>query len=409
MVVIITVDKRLASNLWGRSGSDYSEAWRFSEVHRRVAQVAILIDEGDQTVRWLGRAVPGRRVSTRDRLLKIQELERIDPIPTSAIRQYWTDEVGRLSGEQDGMLTDAEGHQAVDALVAINPHLASIIQRLDRDDASLLGSGARGELRNQERDALGLVLTLANIDRAPLGDWNPPGGDIPFLAGMPGYVEREDALVDHDLHRFGDWAHNRQTRVGWQTFREGDRRVFVMNANRSAVEHSLGVDMVYYNETRDSFVLVQYKKMRPEMQKGGKRALRYRPDERLSAEVERMQRINEVCAAAGGEYRLNWGASWLKLCDPDPAIEDPTALIRGMYFALDHFRELLVTSRGPQGGIRIGYDTVDRHLSNTLFIDLVRDGWIGSRGPASDQIKAIIRESLASGRAVLFGVEPKRQ
>ena len=26
---------------------------------------------------------------------------------------------------------------------------------------------------------------------------------------------------------------------------------------------------------------------------------------------------------AESEYRLNWGASWLKLCGPDPAIEDP--------------------------------------------------------------------------------------
>ena len=78
-----------------------------------------------------------------------------------------------------------------------------------------------------------------------------------------------------------------------------------------------------------------------------------------------------------------------------------------MYFAREHFEELLDKQRRPRNGMRIGYNDVDRYFSNTMFVDLVRDGWIGSRGPASDAIKSLIRESLDSGRAVVFGVEPR--
>lgn len=37
--------------------------------------------------------------------------------------------------------------------------------------------------------------------------------------------------------------------------------MFVMNANRTPVERTLGVDLVYWNEQERAFVLVQYKKM----------------------------------------------------------------------------------------------------------------------------------------------------
>lgn len=63
---------------------------------------------------------------------------------------------------------------------------------------------------------------------------------------------------------------------------------------------------------------------------------------------------------------------------------------------------------GPRGGVRIGYDNVDRYFNNTSFTDLVRDGWVGSRGVAvaTAQIATLVRRSLDTGHAVLIGVEP---
>jgi len=410
MVAIITVEKGFSSHLAekaaGRPGPDYSEAWRFENWHGRTTQLVIMVDRPSAAIRWLGRAVRGRRVSSRDVRVNVVELHGIEPIEIDRIRQYWPDPRNRLSGGNDGILEDSEAVGFLNALLTVNNELGPLLQLLDRPGTPLLGTGARGELFNQERDALGLILELSGIDRTELERWVPPVEDVPFLTGLSSYVEREDVMVDHDLHRFGDWA-GKTARVGWHTFTNGSRRVFVMNANRSPVERTLGVDMVYYNENRNSFVLVQYKKMRPEKVRGGKQSLFYRPDDQLWVEIEQMRRVDKLCGTAEGEYRLNWGASWFKLCDPDPAIEDPTALIKGMYFALDHFEELLGKERGPRGGIRIGYDDVDRYFSNTMFLDLVRDGWIGSRGPASETLKSLVQESLASGRAVMLGLEPR--
>jgi hypothetical protein len=45
-------------------------------------------------------------------------------------------------------------------------------------------------------------------------------------------------------------------------FQQGPRKLTVINVNRSGVEHALGVDLVYYNHEFDSYVLVQYKRMK---------------------------------------------------------------------------------------------------------------------------------------------------
>lgn len=42
-----------------------------------------------------------------------------------------------------------------------------------------------------------------------------------------------------------------------------------------------------------------------------------------------------------------------------------------------------------------------------MFIDLVKDGWIGSRGAATDQIEQLIRESLETRHAVLVGIQTR--
>ncbi len=88
-----------------------------------------------------------------------------------------------------------------------------------------------------------------------------------------------------------------------------------MNANRTPVEHTLGVDVVYFNEARGSFVLVQYKKMREEGS-DGRKALSYRPDDSLDDELERMRRIDALCMEQSGEFRLLTTACWMKLCNP---------------------------------------------------------------------------------------------
>jgi hypothetical protein len=78
---------------------------------------------------------------------------------------------------------------------------------------------------------------------------------------MAGGIAHEDALISYDTGRFRRWTEVPSARVEWRVFGSGDKKIFIMNANTKPVEHSLGVDLVYFNESRRSFVLVQYKKM----------------------------------------------------------------------------------------------------------------------------------------------------
>jgi hypothetical protein len=48
---------------------------------------------------------------------------------------------------------------------------------------------------------------------------------------------------------------------------------------------------------------------------------------------------------------------------------------------------------------------VPRHFSNTQFIDLVRDGWIGSRGAGTELLRNVIKESIETRHSVVLGVQ----
>jgi hypothetical protein len=305
-----------------------------------------------------------------------------------------------------GILPEHGGQAVVRAIIEMRPHEAGLIRSLQRPLDVRFPRGAAGELLNQERDGLGLLLGLAGVGRQVLRSWSSSQAGIPFLDGLPERSIMEDHLIVHDTERFGSWLPRETGHVAWRSFTDGRNKIFVMNANRTAVEHTLGVDVVYWNEQRSSFVLVQYKKMRRESDEpAGPTHLEYRPDHNLSGELERMRQVDAQCRPQPGDFRLLSTPCWFKLCDPSGHVGDPTDLIKGMYFAREHFEELMQTCRGPRGGTVITYENSTRHLSNTLFIELVRDGWIGSSGSASDQIRDLVRESISTGHAVLFGAQ----
>jgi hypothetical protein len=58
---------------------------------------------------------------------------------------------------------------------------------------------------------------------------------------------------------------------------------------------------------------------------------------------------------------------------------------------------------GDKGGKRIGYNDVDgRYLNNTQFIDLFKNGWIGSSNLSSQTITKIIQEILENKRSLIL-------
>jgi hypothetical protein len=398
-----TIRELLQKNtLFGETIS-FSQASRRKEWEGAKPHLALILLEDE--VSLLGRAQAGQAITTFDRIIRVTEAQHISPIPMQELREALP---RRHQGilERTGILPKGGGGAIVRALIELRPHEVDLIRSLQRPSRIIFPRGYAGELLNQERDGLGLLLGLAGIGRQALRSWSPSPHGVPFLAGIPDRTPLEDHLIAHDVERFGSWVPGETGEVAWRSFTDGRRRVFIMNANRTAIEHTLGVDVVYWNEQESSFVLVQYKKMRKESDApDGPSRLVYRPDGNLEAELERMRQVDAQCTQHAGNFRLLSTPCWLKLCDPSGRVGDPADLVKGMYFAREHFEEIMQTSRGPRGGTAISYQNASKHLSNTLFIELVRDGWIGSSGSATEQIQDLVRESISTGHSVLLGVQ----
>jgi hypothetical protein len=231
-----------------------------------------------------------------------------------------------------------------------------------------------------------LLLDIAGVSRGVLRMWNQPPAATPFLHGMSSTPALEDHLIAYDVERFSDWVNVATDDVAWRAFASARRRIFVMNAKRTPVERTLGVDVVYWNDQDKAFVLVQYKKMTREStgkSRSGSTAYRgiYRPDRNLLAELARMAAIDALCEQQPGDFRLLPTPCWLKLCRFDVQVRDLAALVGGMYLARVHFEELITKSAGRRGAKHLTYD----------HVELVKDGWIGSRGAATGQIEQPVR------------------
>ncbi len=104
-------------------------------------------------------------------------------------------------------------------------------------------------------------------------------------------------------------------------------------------------------------------------------------------------------------YRLNIDGFYYKLCPSRQYDVNGTEMIRGMYLPLEYFDGLLSLSdnTGPLGGPIVTYDNARRHLNNSVFIHLVQNGWIGTRGAGSNAFAEIVGNSIRNGSEVIYG------
>lgn len=253
-----------------------------------------------------------------------------------------------------------------------------------------------------EHDAVGVALNMSGIDRKPILDRWTGSNLAPFLTGLDEFRLLEDRMIDFDATVFGEWVRESSSLVGLATFQQRGRKLTIVNVNRTDVEHALGVDLVYYNHHFDAYVLVQYKRMRQHSTAGHE----YRPDDQLEKELERMRSLSRSATAAcsPSDYRLNDSGMFLKLCPSTSRSLEPSGLIRGMYLPLEYWDLALASdlTLGVRGGRVVTFDNIGRHMSNSLFVELVGSGWIGSRGLTSANIAEIVRSSLSVNKSVML-------
>ena len=78
-----------------------------------------------------------------------------------------------------------------------------------------------------------------------------------------------------------------------------------------------------------------------------------------------------------------------------------------MYLPLEYWTILVNLSQvaGPRGGIAISHNNVGRYLNNSIFIELVQAGWIGSQIAKKTYITEIISQALDEGRSVMLSTK----
>ncbi|MBD1917964.1 MULTISPECIES: hypothetical protein [Cyanophyceae] len=304
----------------------------------------------------------------------------------------------------------------IEAIKKLQPSLVASFCELDNLrnilNSSIQDSGL--QVVAQEKDSIGLALDIFGLDREEiLFAWSPVSTNnevAPYLKGLQNTFILEDPMNSRDARFFSNWQEISNDMVGSATFTKEGQNLTISNFNRHKVEQNTGVDLVYYHHRFDAYIMVQYKRMKVETSKRFNRIV-YRPllDESYKKEIEKMKELQKSFCSSDNEkvsnyfqYRLHGNPFYFKLCLPFRLELASTDLIKGMYFPLDYWEVLIGSDkvRGENGAVRIVYQESDRHINNTLFIELVQHGWIGSRLNDTAMITEIIKQSLERKRSV---------
>jgi hypothetical protein len=307
--------------------------------------------------------------------------------------------------------SDATARHLLAALRAEAPHLVTKLDELIGLLGRQLPDSQARTIRGHEKDGINTLLRASGHDHAAiLRQAGLISGDGPYLASLP----EEIRISTHDWLHFADWTGQdpdvnvpgariyTSPVVEARAFGEGPQKLVIYNANNGVVENMSGVDLMYYNATDKSFIMVQYKDFAIE---DSKKVIR--PNARLDGQLKRMQQIDEQCNPSTNpiDIRLHHKPCFLKLCDPGDIGSDSVDMLKGMYLTREHFEVILNSreARGPRGGRVIGKMTPPRHLDNDTFTRLLGYGWIGSSGVSTDFVRQQVWDSLLQRGSVVIG------
>lgn len=396
-----------------------------------------LLSFSEVTIDFICLARKRNQVVTSKNRIKFSSIVSLDSIPIETINAHLSQQVQkhfiRVSSGVGGIFPPATWVLLLDAIKAERPDTSGDIDRLVGllQFAGYRITGEAAEILLQERDALGIALDIFSgsnklRDRV-LGEWAPSeeqlteldenektakfisrAGEISsFIKGIPQQYIQEESAIQHDLFNWPGMTPMHE--AGVSVFESGDRRLEVIYANRNDLEHTLGVDLLYYNESFQLFVLVQYKLMRED---GGE--MLYRPDAQLRSELALMDAFSANNRLTGSiltheQFRLNDDGFMLKLVPQKGLRPASGELIKGMYVAREYMHFLLGLNGpvGSRGGSKVTFDNAPRYMTNSQFTAFVNEGWIGTRGVQSADISAMLERFYETGRAVVVAREKR--
>jgi hypothetical protein len=391
-----------------------------------------LISFSGQTVDFLAVAKKGDRVVTGKNRIEFSNLLNVEEIPYAEINQGLLETLQRyfiLASQGSGrVIPPVTWQSTVSLLKKARPHLAAAIERIESLSrySGIRFFGSTSELMIQEREALGIALDIfsgsGQLREQVLREWAPSESNvegvsqsnmqgtlgpapISFLDGLPSRMMQEESALQHDLFNWPQMTPTHSS--GRSVFQQGERTLEVVYANRNALERTLGVDLIYFNQRFGSFVLVQYKMMQQETDE-----FVYRPDAQLHEELGRMNDFQvkyptDSAITSHEQFRLSPDGFFVKMV-PNKGIPSASGeLIKGMYLARDYMNFLVGSEgpTGPRGGSLISFKGAPRYLTNSQFSEMVSSGLLGSRSNQSSIISHLIRSYYETGRALLVARE----
>lgn len=390
---------------------------------RTTPLVCFVVSAGKLTHIGLGRR--GVRAGTGLRRLNIDKAEKL-PAPIS-VRKLLNRLPKRNAPsvrkrfQSGGLLTDKGFHAVIASVRQLSSQASTLLERFSQtrtERIRQLSAKARSNLA-QQKEALLTALSLAGLSRDPVQEWTPSDGTpVSFLDGLPSVRLREDPMVVNDLQNLPGFEVIKTYPYGAAVFEseETSERLTVILANRLPLEEQTGTDLIYFNETYQSFVMVQYKAMEREDRRDGPAQAVYRlPDAQLKEEIGRMDAVLSTLRAYApntdiGGFRLTENPFFLKLCSRLVFNPDDVGLVPGMYLPLDYWKLLANDPgiKGPKGGLRITYDNAKRYFDNTSFTTVVSKAWVGTTPSQSQVLQGVIRATLETGKAVAMAIKPKK-
>jgi len=241
---------------------------------------------------------------------------------------------------------------------------------------------------------------LQSQDRASLLDIDPDRD-----SALSRINTWEDAVIEEHARRIPSFELTGSDITGRAIFEKGAERLEVITANKLPLEEVLGVDLIYYNATRQNIVMVQYKMLNADKNDEDTDWI-YRPNSQLDKEIERMLKFSKSHPPGPFEYRINPQVYYLKFVKRDAELGKSAITM-----PIDHFEVLRndPMCKGKRGALRISYDTLDgRYLRQMPFFDLIRSGYIGAYADTTAALKELIDLTLENGRAVVAAVQRSR-
>jgi hypothetical protein len=282
----------------------------------------------------------------------------------------------------------------------------------------------------QEKEAVLLALKLFGADYQDiLSYWvADPTRPVPYLSGLnKGNRVFEDRAIEHDIVNSAKKIvpdallkdFDSSVKGLFRIKKKNGDTLSMINVNRVALEETTGADLIYYDNTYRSHIMIQYKMMTTEELKrenekdknGKKKELKdteeakvyyYRPNQQFRDQITRMTSFVARVSGSGTApteitaYRLDSNWFYFKLCEPYEFKPISPDLADGIYIPLEYMALLLDSPqvKGPHGGTKISKYNIGRHFPNTFFMKLLEEGLIGSYPETSEQIFAEVEQSL---------------